>query len=210
MRFFDLTHKIENKMPVYPGTASPKIVDSNTISVDGFREKLLTFSSHTGTHIDAPYHFLEEGKSLDEYPISHFFGSAVLFDCKDCKNNKIPLEIFLPKAQEIQKADFVILQTGWSRFWDTDKYFTGFSVLNCTAAKWLAEMDLKGIGVDTISIDKADSKTFSNHKIFMNKKMIIIENLTNLQSIKKTEFQLAVLPINIRKSDGAPVRAVAR
>ena len=72
MKIFDLTHMIKEQMPVYPGTEPPSLKNTNTIEVDGFAEKLFSMYSHTGTHIDAPKHMVEEGLGLDDFDISKF------------------------------------------------------------------------------------------------------------------------------------------
>ena len=76
MKIIDLTHTLEEEMPVFPGTEKPKLENACTLNKDGFREKLLTMYSHTGTHMDAPAHMLENGLCLDELDVDHFFGNA--------------------------------------------------------------------------------------------------------------------------------------
>lgn len=76
MKIIDLTHFIEEKMPVFPGTEPPRIIQKNTIKKDGFAEKLFTMYSHTGTHIDAPSHMIEGGHSLNDFSIEKFIGKV--------------------------------------------------------------------------------------------------------------------------------------
>ena len=83
MKILDLTHLIEEAMPVYPETEPPKLTPSNTFEQHGFRETLLTMGSHTGTHMDAPAHMLRDGKTLDQFPADKYIGTAYVLDCSD-------------------------------------------------------------------------------------------------------------------------------
>lgn len=202
MKCIDLTHKIENNMPVYPGTASLEMIPANTIEKDGFREKVITFCSHTGTHMDAPSHMLQQGKNLDDYDCSKFIGKALLVPIEDEKNIR-------DYAEQLKHVDFVIFKTGWSKYWGKAKYFEKYPCIRMETTNYLIGFDLKGIGFDAISIDPIDSK-FENHYIVFENDMIIIENLTNLDQIDEEIFELMVLPLNIKTADGSPIRAIAK
>jgi kynurenine formamidase len=194
-------------MPVYPGTEPPEFIAACTKVKDGFVEKKISLYSHTGTHMDAPAHILPGAKTLDEFPVSHFFGqAAVLGVTTERTITKTSLEQFVPL---IRKSEFVLLYTEWSKFWGTDTYFSDFPVLTAEAAHWLSNFDLKGIGVDTISVDKVGTTDYTNHKIFLEKEIIIIENLTNLRNLSGTLADLYCFPLLFSEADGSPVRAVA-
>ena len=209
MQMIDLTHLIVEDMPVYPGTEQPVLDIANTLDKDGFVEKKMIMYSHTGTHIDAPYHLLEEGMTLDSYSIDQFLGKAVLIDVETIENQHIELIHILPYKDIIEKSDFVIIKTGWSKYWGSDDYFKDFPYLTEECAMWLSNIRLKGIGLDTISIDPVNTDELLNHKIFMRQEIVIIENLCNLEQIWKEIFYLSVFPLKIQCSDGSPVRAVA-
>jgi len=202
MKYIDLTHKIENNMPVYPGTASLEMIPANTIKKDGFREKVITFCSHTGTHMDAPSHMLELGKNLDDYNCSKFIGKALLLDIEDEKHLR-------NYENQLKTVDFVIFKTGWSNYWGEGKYFENYPCISIETTKYLVEFNLKGIGFDAISIDPIDSK-FENHYIVFENDMVIIENLTNLDQINEDIFELIVMPLNIKEADGSPIRAIGK
>ena len=208
MKITDLTHLIENNMPVFPGTDGPVIENVCTMEKYGFREAKISMYSHTGTHIDAPAHMLSDGQFLDNLNIEHFIGKATILDIS--KNNiKQINEIFINQYREkIGNVDFLILKTGWSSFWGEARYFEDFPSLTIEAAKALSFYNLKGIGIDAISIDDIKSTTFDVHKILLKNDIIIIENLTNLDSIESEYFTLNVLPLKNKDCDGSPVRAV--
>src|SRR6056297_4186777 len=130
MKYIDLTHKIENNMPVYPGTESLKMIPANTIEKDGFREKVITFCSHTGTHMDAPSHMLLEGKNLDDYDCSKFIGKALLIPIADEKNIR-------DYSEALENVDLVIFKTGWSQYWGQAKYFENYPCISIETTDYL-------------------------------------------------------------------------
>ena len=195
-------------MPVFPGTEGPIFDRANTVEKDGFQEAKITMYSHTGTHIDAPAHMLTGGAYLDELEISHFIGDATILDFSEEGTTEIDLESLKPYEKRIRNTEFLILKTGWSKYWGDERYFGDFPALSETAAEWLTGFNLKGIGIDAISIDAMKTTTFAVHKILMPKNIIIIENLTNLEGISKEFFMLSILPLKNKQGDGSPVRAV--
>ena len=209
MEIIDLTHLITNDMPVYPGTEKPKSEDIFTINNDGFLEHKLTLFSHTGTHIDAPAHMLKGACTLDQLDINQFCGSAFVLDCTHKKDRRICIDDMIRFEEELSTNDFVILNTGWSQNWGKKKYYNDYPGLTPEAASWLSGFNLKGIGIDTISIDLPEEKDFIIHKILLETGIIIIENLTNLNLLQKDDFILSCLPLKFENSDGSPVRAIA-
>lgn len=196
-------------MPIYPGDKSPGIKKITTIENEGYRETKITISSHTGTHIDAPSHILGNGPFLDDLEVSHFYGKATLINIPDKINKAITIEELKHYESKIQNIKFLILKTDWSKYWGKNEYFVNYPYLSDEAAEWLSGFNLKGIGVDTISIDRPNTDIFTVHKTLLLKNIIIIENLTNLNSIKNNYFMLSVLPLRYKDADGSPVRAIA-
>jgi len=209
MQIIDLSHQIHPGIPVYPGTEPPVIRQANTIAADGFAEIRIALHSHTATHIDAPCHILAGARALDQFPASHFIGTAVLIDVSCRSGAEISIEQLEAYAAQLDKADFALLQTGWSAHWGQDCYFQDFPYLSVTAASWLGQFPLHGVGIDTISIDPLDSVDLPAHHQLLGREMIIIENLTNLHAVPPAPFTFSCLPLPIRGADGSPVRAVA-
>jgi arylformamidase len=209
MKITDLTHVIYSDMPVFPGTEGPIFIKANTLEKDGFQEAKITMYSHTGTHIDAPAHMLSNGPSLDNLEIEQFIGKATIIDFSNTNEKLIDINKLKLYEEKIKNVEFIILKTGWSKYWGTKKYFEDFPSLSAEAATWLSQFNLKGIGIDAISIDDMESTTFEVHKILMPKNIIIIENLTNLDSIINEYFILSILPLKNKDADGSPVRAIS-
>jgi len=209
MRVTDLTHTIHPEMPVFPGTEQPILERANTLEKDGFQEAKITMYSHTGTHIDAPAHMLSDGPYLDNLKIDHFIGNAIIVDFSDKEKKVIDVESLESYEDKIRNVEFVIIKTGWDKYWGNEKYYENFPSLSEEAAQWLSEFHLKGIGIDAISIDAVDSTTFAIHKVLMEKNILIIENLTNLDRIQNEYFILSILPLKNKDGDGSPVRAIS-
>ncbi|GAB6279017.1 MAG: cyclase family protein [Lentimicrobium sp.] len=207
---YDLTHRLEEEMPVWPGSPKPKIVIESTIEQDGYLENHLQISSHSGTHVDAPAHLLVNGCTLDKFRPDYFIGKALKIDLTHC-HQLIKEEEFLFLENFAEPFDFLLLHTGWSRYWGHPVYFQKFPVLNAKAAKFLSNLKLKAIGIDTISFDPIESDALPNHHIFMLKNMLLIENITAMDPLPQNKiFELLVLPLYFRQADGAPARIVAR
>lgn len=205
----DLSHSIESGMPVFPGSEMPEIRDLDLYDELGVYVKTFSFDGHTGTHLDTPKHFFADGESTSSLDISTFTGKAAIVDCSNIADgNFIPPQI-IEDTGILDENDFIIFYTGWSKKWGSEKYFGNFPVLSKELADKLAWSNIKGIGLDVISIDPVDSTDTRNHKIVLGSGKIIIENLTNLEQLLSKEFTFSCFPLNIKDGDGSPVRAVA-
>ena len=203
----DLTHTISERMTVYPGTPSPVIRDYSKVEKEGFAELLISMVTHTGTHIDAPCHLIRDGRSLSDYPIDKFTGSAVVIDCEG--KDEIGIELLKIRENDINEAEFVLFRSGWSRKWEKKDYFGKYPVLTQEAAEWLSELQLKAVGFDYVSVDAMDASELPNHKILLSKDILIIENMTGLDKLPETKFGFYAVPLKIKNADGSPVRAFA-
>ena len=209
MRILDLTHLIEETMPVYPETAPPKLMASNTFEQHGFRETLLTMGSHTGTHMDAPAHMLRDGKTLDQFSADKYIGTAYVLDCSDLAGKEISKARLQLCAEKIEAADFLLFFTGWDKYWGSEEYFSPFPVLSLEAAEYLATFPLKGVGTDAISIDPMDTVDYPVHKLLLGAGFVNTENLCGLAPLVGKTFAYATLPLRFQYADGSPVRAIA-
>ncbi len=205
MKVYDLTHTIQNDMPVYPGTEQPKLTTACTIEAVGYRETLLHMFSHTGTHMDAPAHMLLDGAALDSYPGEKFAGTAVVVDCRERENISLPLL----QSYDLDGVDFLLFCTGWDKKWGSPDYYEGFPCLTADAAAYLATLPLKGVGEDTISLDPCDSVDFPNHIALLGADFVNTENLTGLDALIGRRFTFVTLPLKFENSDGCSCRAIA-
>ena len=211
MTVYDLTHAISSNTPVYPGSESPCLSIAATVEQEGYHETKLSLYSHTGTHMDAPAHIFRGAATLDSFPPESFAGAAYVLDCSALgKNGRISVEILREAEETLRSVDFLLLYTGWENHWGSPTYFAGFPVLTAEASLFLAELPkLKGVGVDTVSVDLVGLPFLENHRILLGSGKLLIENMKNLSALVGKRVQFAALPLHYVNSDGAPVRAIA-
>ena len=114
MRVIDLTHTIKENMPVYPGTGTPKLEPANTYEENGFQETLVSFYSHTGTHMDPPAHLFAGRTTLDAFPASQFLGRALVIDCTHLREGEAITMKELRKYGGLEDTvDFLLFYLGW-------------------------------------------------------------------------------------------------
>ena len=212
MKVIDLTLTISNRIPTFPGSPQPNFIPWEKIKDDGYNLELLFLSSHTGTHLDAPYHFLEKGSKIHEISLKKLVSEAVLIKSRKKRNEtitKTDIQKFEKKHGKIESFSSVIFLTGWQKNLQKKYYFTKNPGLSASAAKYLAAKKISLVGIDSPSIDLGTDSKFSVHRIFAKKGILIVENLANLDKIKSSKFHLVVLPLKLKNATGSPVRAIA-
>lgn len=210
MKIIDLSHTLEEGMPVFPGMSKPSFKEAFTVKDNGFKETNLNMLTHTGTHIDCPAHMLESDITTDNVKLNLFYGNAFVADFSNKKSgDTITKEDLKKYADEIDKYSVILIHTNWDKFWGTDKYFDNFPYLTIEATRYLVDNGIKTIGLDVISIDAIDAKIYSNHFIALQCSVVIVENLRNLDLLVQKEFIFSAFPLKIKSGDGSPVRAVA-
>jgi kynurenine formamidase len=212
MKVIDLTLTISDKIPIFPGSPQPNFIPWENIKEDGYNLELLFLSSHTGTHMDAPHHFLEKGAKIHEISLEKLVSEAALIKSKKsgCESiTKTDIQNFEKKHGKIERSSSVIFSTGWQRNLQKKYYFTKNPGLSVSAAKYLASKKINLVGIDSPSIDLGTDSKFSVHQIFAKKGILIVENLANLEKIKSSKFHLVVLPLKLKNATGSPVRAIA-
>ncbi len=205
MKIIDLSHILSPDISVFPGTEKP-IFERKEI--EGYPEVKITMYTHTATHMDAPIHIIKGAKCLDDFPVDKFMGKAIVIDCKHLAGKNITLDFLKQFEDKIKNFEFILFNSGWSAKWKTEAYFEGFPTLTTEAATWLTTFHLKGIGLDSISLDPVPDLSLPNHKIVLAKEILIIENMCNMDTLPNTEFIFQCLPLKIEQADGSPVRAV--
>ena len=207
MPIVDLSHTIRSGMAQYPGDQPPvRLVRKMTHAKDGLLSSALEVGCHVGTHIDAPYHFREDRPGLEEIPIEAFCGRAVVVDAP-AGDVPGPIGPEILTGLSLGSVAFVIFRTGWERRWDTDQYYAQWPFLAPELATRLAAAKLKGLGLDTPSVD--DHGERFAHDLFAAAGMVNLENLTNLDALPRHPFELMALPLKLAGTEASPVRAVA-
>jgi kynurenine formamidase len=212
VKYLDLTLEISQTIPSFPGSPSPQFLRWTTIKENKYNLELLFLSSHTGTHIDAPYHFKENGAKIHQIPLDRLAGRAFLIRIKKSKNQEITkkdLLEFEKNQGKIKDFSSVIFFTNWQKNSKKKIFFTNNPGLSRSAAEYLISKKINLVGIDSPSIDLGKDSSFTAHKILAQNNVLIVENLVNLEKITSSEFDFVILPLKIKNGTGSPVRAIA-
>jgi kynurenine formamidase len=203
MRIIDLTQTFTDKMPVYPGDPEPSLKQAAYLEKDGYNDHQLTTVMHVGTHMDAPLHMIEGGKTMDQISPEKFFGKGVLVDAR----GKDKVDAALLDSTHIKEGSIVLIHTGFGSRYRTDSYFENYPQIMEDFAQRMVDLKVKIVGMDILG---PDQPPFSTHKILLGNEVLIVENLTNLdQLLDVKEFEVIALPSKFQ-ADAAPVRVIAR
>jgi kynurenine formamidase len=208
----DLTLEISSKLPSFPGSPRPQFISWANKKSDGYNLELVFLSSHSGTHLDAPYHFIQKGFKIDEIPLDRLITNAVLIKVRKGSDEPITqkdIAYFESRNRKIASNVAVVFETGWSRNLTKEDYFTRNPGLSPAAAKYLVEKKVRLVGIDSPNIDMGKDSKFKVHHILLKHGVLILENLCNLEKIPRSNFRLIVLPLKLKGATGSPVRAVA-
>jgi arylformamidase len=199
-------------MPGFPGNPVMGVLTQSKAEVSGWNETVVVFDMHTGTHMDAPYHVLNEGLTVDNVPLETFMGDTIVADLryKKAKEEILPGDLESSEA-EIRRLRRVILNTGWHKQFGKKGtfYYTHPPELTVETAKWLTERKVILLGLDL----PAPARDNGNHKVhvelFKNGILAVYENLTNLDKLRKKVVYFMGLPLPYAGREGSPVRAIA-
>jgi len=208
LRSVDLSHPIHSEMPVYPGDPTVSISPATTINHDGFNVLHVQMGSQSGTHIDAPLHFIDGGATIDSYPVETFVGPAFIAQAVGVGDNGVIGADTIPDPG--QPGALLMIRSDWSQYWGGERYFS-HPYLSPEAAQRIVDCGYKAIGIDALSVDQTDGSTgdFTAHMILLEAGIPICENLTGVAQVDWPTPWLSLVPIRLEGADGAPIRAFA-
>jgi len=203
---YDVTVPISNAMPVWPGDPPVQLIRKSHLSQDkthSVRVTAIEMGSHTGTHMDAPFHIIDGGRCLNDFALDTLIGKATVVE--------------IPSARSVGRSHLegidwvgverVLLKTENSKHWNDDKFYEEFVYLEPDGAQFLVERGVRLVGIDYLSIDKFQSESHSTHFVLLTKNVMIIEGL-NLNAVPQGNYTIIALPLNLQEADGAPARVV--
>lgn len=206
----DLTMPFSEKTIPVPGHPCPRFEPLTTLERDGVRNTTMTISIHTGTHIDAPSHFIEDGASIDEVPIDRFYRPGLCLDLREVAQPGKPITLehleyagFDPAAS---KGTILMLASGWSdQAWRSERLYEANPYLAQDAAEALAQAAPSALGLD-FAVD--DTKPWPNHTILLGADVLLIENLMRLPELPGDGFDVMAFPLRLVGENGGPTRVV--
>ena len=202
-KILDISWPLNKKSTSYRNRSLFKLVPTKTFQNDHKRETKITFSSHSGTHVDAPSHFLEQGNSIEKFDIKNLVG-----DCKVLDFTKLKKRITASDLKEhyIKKNDIILLKTHNSFHTETDQFDENFVYLAPSGAQYLQQSEVKAVGIDYLGIERGDLH-HNTHKILLKADIPIIEGLRLAMSEEK-QYYFVCLPLSLEGVDAAPARAI--
>jgi arylformamidase len=222
--FVELSYKVEEEMPVYPGLPKDKFQPHTRMARgDPSNTTLVSHFLHNGTHVDAPFHFYDEGQTIDEIPIEHFIYERPFLLQKELKKAElIQREDLTSCGDEIRIADILFLYTGYGTFRNiSDVYTDDFPAVSEEAARYIRTelTNLKAVAIDTLSIESATMaprtdfrvhKTLLDGSMFDTRTLIIYEDVNIQRIVNQKEIKrIYAFPIRLKGLDGSPVNIVA-
>jgi arylformamidase len=219
-RLIDLSHPLEVATPPWPGNPPVKFVAVSAIPPErgpldccapgepvACNTTAFLTCNHTGTHMDAPAHFYNGVRTIEQVPLEMCIGPAALVDARRIgPQGEISPKDLLASENAIRSTGKVVLWTGWSSRWGQAGYFDDYPVLSESAATWLVERGVHLVGMDTPSPDRDPHPV---HYILLAANMVIVENLRGLEQIDRVIFDLIVMPLPLKGLEASPVRAIA-
>lgn len=209
MQIIDLTLEIDESIQVFPDSPKVNILQWSNFNNHKYASEILFSSTHVGTHLDAPYHFQNNGTTVEKIPLNRLIINQNIKVLKIKKEDDEKIEISDLIDCNIRRNDTILINTNWVVNRDLDKYFNKNPGLSEAAAKYLAEIEINLVGIDGPSIDPAIDHDFHAHRIFGANDIPIIENLMNLDRLLNKKFTLVALPLKLKNCSGSPVRALA-
>lgn len=203
-KFFDITLPVYSKMVIWPRDPEV-IVNSNKIisNKETIQVSNIVINSHSGTHVDAPRHFLPQSKGVDKLNLGILIGQAKVINLRvKEKISKVDLE-----KHNLKECKRLIIKTRNSKYLNKKSFFENYVYLDTDAAQYLVKLGIKLIGIDYYSIEKFKNPLHPVHHLLLKNNIVILEGL-DLNSVPAGNYNLIALPLKIKDCDGSPVRAV--
>jgi arylformamidase len=205
--WIDVSVRLRTGMVNWPGDPPARISHAlDMLRGDPCTVSLLEMGAHTGTHMDAPRHFVRGGLGIDDMPLDVSFGAARVIPIRDRTSIKTDELV----RHSIRRGERVLFKTHNSdHCWDTDRFVEDFVYLSATAAQYLAERSVRLVGIDYLSVGGFRADGVETHQSLLKAGIWIIEGL-DLSGVQPGRVQLVCLPLRIAGADGAPCRAIVR
>jgi len=203
---YDVSVQLSNDLPVWPSGPPIRLESTPHLSRDKsytIHETFIHISSHMGTHIDAPYHFVENGKRLNEIPLERLVGRATVVEILGVRSIG-ERELRPLKWVGVER---VLFKTENSKHWHDGSFYEEFVYLEPEGARFLIERGIQLVGIDYLSIEKFRAEKHLTHFALLEKDVVVIEGL-DLSHVGPGEYSMVALPLNLLGTDGGPTRVI--
>jgi arylformamidase len=211
MKIYDVSVPLSGALPTYPGDPGIKIENFRTLAQgDDANVSFAHFGLHSGTHVDAPAHFIKGGSKVSSMPLESLIGEAVVVE--------VPDEMRVIGANFVRTnchgaPQRILFKTRNSAFWSNpqDGFREDYTYIHPDAARLLVDYEVKLVGIDYLSVEQFHSEKFETHLALLSKGLVILEGL-DLREVPGGRYELICLPLRIDEGsgDGAPARVVLR
>ena len=206
MEFIDISLPISEELPVWPGDPAIELVRISSIKAgDNANVSKLSCGVHVGTHVDAPLHFLEDGKTITDLSFEALIGPAQVVEFPAAS---VIDEAVLKGSEIAIDAERILFKTRNSYYWGSgeSEFNENFVAVDESGARWLVDHGVKLVGVDYLSVAPWNESR-PTHEVLLEAEVVILEGL-NLHDVRPGHYDLTCLPIKLSDCDGAPARAV--
>jgi len=205
MKIYDVSLPIKNNMLVWPGDTGVRIKTLATVKKDGIGKSFFSFGSHTGTHIDAPSHFLDTDLSIDKISPEKLIGDCRVIDLTNLKKQEISIKDI--SRFSIKRNDRILLKTGNSSLLFGKEFPKNYVYLSLAGAKFLADKKINLVGTDFLGIEKKGNPNHPTHKALLEAGIVLVEGL-DLREVPQGSYQIFCLPLRMVGADGSPARVI--
>jgi kynurenine formamidase len=212
--WLDVSHVLSNDLPTVPFFPVPRFEQITTQPKSPLNVTEMQMVVHLGTHVDAPRHFFSDGPAFHEIPLERLHGRGVVWHIEKPDYGVISVADFERARPAVNPADIVVISTGWWRHFGNERYDRHPS-LSVEAAQWLVDKRVKLVAVDFVTPDLAVNRRglgfdWPVHHVLLGHGVLVCEHTTNLDTLVNNPAEFVFGALNIRNSDGAPARVLAR
>ena len=206
MKIYDVTVPMSRGMVVYPGDPPVRIARKSAVNKDGgkFNSSRYSFGSHTGTHIDPPFHLIEDGATVDNLSLELLIGRTRVVEVTSPRIDEAALEEF-----DFTADVRVLFKTRNSYLWNRKEFVEDYVYITPDAARVLVNEGIKVVGIDYVSVDKFGDEDLQTHMVLLSAGVVIVEGL-DLREVEPDNYEMICLPLKVKDGDGAPARVVLR
>lgn len=210
MKIIDISLPLSSRLPTWPGNAPFQFEPIKRMaSGDSANVSRVLLGTHSGTHVDAPRHFVDHGLPVDELPLDHLIGPCVVAEIPVAPGRSPITAADVQRGAGSPPSPRLLLKTPNSALWGTGTFTPDFAYVTPEAARWIVGAGIRLVGIDYLSIEEFRKPGAPAHHILLDAGVVIVEGL-NLAEVPPGAYELICLPLRLEGSDGSPARVVLR